>query len=964
MLPPLWPDVLSRERLLASLDEAIEQGRHVGLFAGTGNGKTTLLAMWARNRPTAWLTLDAEDADLDTFLGYLIAALERAVPGFTTEARDLLGRAREREGAHAALATLLADLDEQCDHPLVLVLDEYHLAASPSLDALLGRLYRYLPACVRLVVAARKPPELEISTLQAARRVEVFTERELAFDLEELRALRPGQSEEALGELLASTGGLPAAMGLRPELLEAYLDEQLLAHLPAELRAFVDRLCLVEHFDARLCEEALGAPLTRERREALLRERLILVHGPDRYMLHPALRQLLFRRFLANAPRDERHTHLIQVGTYYWRSGQAATGLRFWIDAGEAAWAAEQLAADAPNWLAAGRLDALASAIDALGAEADRPELVVIEGELHRRWGDFVRADGLFARAAAAFEARGECRGVALARLGEAQVAASRGDVALARERLAVARPVLEADPPHELDILNLEGGLALLGGDTEAAIARFEGACELARRLGDRYAEARALHNLGICFIRGAEFDRALACYDAGLATSPAESTPLVWMTPINRALVLMHLGKMAEAEAAAEAVLAMVRRYHLTREEGYALRILGVALMRRGAFEASRGCFDAAEHLARKGNDTLGVAYSLNFRAELAVEEGDVASALALVDEVARVLGGPDAAFGILEFAHIRATVALAAGQLAEAEGMIEALLGRARRDGYKKVERETERLAEQLARLRRGEESVQVAREPVVLAAPPELRIQCFGGLRVFREDGEITDREWRTTRSKLLLIYLLFNREGATKSQLLDMVFTGEEVSNDLMNMTLVRLRKALEPELQKGQPSRYVLRLDGRYSFNHQARIQLDTQEFEHLPRAATLAGGETERVLLERALAIYTGEFLPEFDVPWVATLRHRFEALALEVCRRLLVIYDAQEPTLSIALLQRALEIDPLCEAFNRELIKRFLETDQHQRALRHYQLCELHYRERLSSAPPSDLVELLSRG
>jgi two-component SAPR family response regulator len=384
----------------------------------------------------------------------------------------------------------------------------------------------------------------------------------------------------------------------------------------------------------------------------------------------------------------------------------------------------------------------------------------------------------------------------------------------------------------------------------------------------------------------------------------------------------------------------------------------------MRRGAFEASRGCFDAAEHLARKGNDTLGVAYSVNFRAELAVAEGDVGSALALVDEVARVLGGAEAAFGILEFAHIRATVALAAGHLAEAEGMIEALLVRARRDGYKKVERETERLAEQLARLRRGEEAVQVVHEPVVSANPPELSIQCFGGLRVLRQDGEITDREWRTSRSKLLLVYLLFNGEGATKARLLETVFTDEEISNDLMNMTLVRLRKALEPALERGEPSRYVLRLDGRYSFNHQARIQLDTQEFEHLPRAATLAGGETERVLLERALALYKGEFLPEFDVPWVATLRQRFEALALEICRRLLAIYDAQEPALSIGLLQRALEIDPLCEAFNRELIKRFLETDQHQQALRHYHLCELHYRERLRSAPPADLEELLSRG
>ena len=123
-LPPLWRGALPRERLLRHLDEAIAEGRHIGLFAGTGYGKSTLLAEWARQHPTVWLTLDAEDADLDMFLGYLIFAFEQALPGFTTEARVMLGRAREREGAQATLSALLADLDEQDDTPLNLVLDD------------------------------------------------------------------------------------------------------------------------------------------------------------------------------------------------------------------------------------------------------------------------------------------------------------------------------------------------------------------------------------------------------------------------------------------------------------------------------------------------------------------------------------------------------------------------------------------------------------------------------------------------------------------------------------------------------------------------------------------------------------------------------------------------------------------------------------------------------------------------
>ena len=60
--PPAWPDLVRRARLLARLDAAVEAGQHVALVAGSGYGKTALLAEWARGRTAAWLTLDAEDA--------------------------------------------------------------------------------------------------------------------------------------------------------------------------------------------------------------------------------------------------------------------------------------------------------------------------------------------------------------------------------------------------------------------------------------------------------------------------------------------------------------------------------------------------------------------------------------------------------------------------------------------------------------------------------------------------------------------------------------------------------------------------------------------------------------------------------------------------------------------------------------------------------------------------------------
>jgi DNA-binding SARP family transcriptional activator len=719
-------------------------------------------------------------------------------------------------------------------------------------------------------------------------------------------------------------------------------------------------LALVDVFDAEICEEALGQPLTPECREALLQDRLISPLGGERFTLHPALRGLLLRRFPVDVRLEERRKLLRRVGDYYWRVGQSATALRFWIDAGELSWAAERLVAIAEDWLAEGRLEALASTIDALGPDGERVELLATRGELYRRWGDLPRAEQFFARAVELCAGEDQALVRARARLGQAQVAGSRGDVKTAQEHLAEARPGLVGVPRFELDLLILEGGLALLSAETELAIASFRAALDLGRRHGDTYGEGRAMHNLGICYIRQGEFERALECYDSALAREPEDGAPIIWMTPINRALVLVHLGRFAEAEAAAENSLDLVRRFKLTREEGYALRILGFSRLRRGAFESAATCFDSAELLARRANDTLGLAYSLNFRAELAIAEGDLKAATELVEDVERAMGGVEATRGILEFAQTRARLSLAAGREAEAAVAIEDLIERARALGYKHVLDETELMAAELRPTPTGSRAPAV--EPVHAPAPPtELRVSCFGGLRVWRADAEVSDREWQTARAKLLLAFFLFNPEGATKAHLLEAVFPQEEISNALMNMTLMRVRKALEPQLEKGQPSRFILRSDGRYSFNLQAHVELDTREFEHQLRGARL-GEAGERVALERALALYRGDFLPEFDTRWVVALRHRYQELALKACRRLLAIYDEHASDEVTGLLQRALEIDPVSEEFNRELILRYLEADEPHRALQHFQLCERRFREILDAPPPADLAKLVA--
>ena len=107
---PARANLVARPRLTRLLDD----GRSAGLIlvsAPAGFGKTTLLAEWLRNRPQSacWLSLDAADNDPARFLSYVIAALQRVVPGV---AGDLVGplRSPEPPSAEAVVAALVNEL--------------------------------------------------------------------------------------------------------------------------------------------------------------------------------------------------------------------------------------------------------------------------------------------------------------------------------------------------------------------------------------------------------------------------------------------------------------------------------------------------------------------------------------------------------------------------------------------------------------------------------------------------------------------------------------------------------------------------------------------------------------------------------------------------------------------------------------------------------------------------------------
>lgn len=283
--PPLPDGHVPRSRLCQRLQLGLD-GRLLLVNAPAGFGKSSLAIEFCQALPvqwrSLWLGLSQRDADPGRFLERLLEGLQQFCPALGGQAMGLL-KMRQRHQPFAFEQWLDGLLDElalylQADSPLLLVLDDYHLAQGPVLDRCLQFFLNHLPTGLVLLVTSRQRPDWHLARLRLSRQLVELNEQDLRLTPDEALAVigrQPtGLRGQALDNLIQRSDGwvaglrfwqlaasesgednaLPQALHGGEGLIRDYLLEEVIEILPAHVQAFLYDTACQERFCAELCD--------------------------------------------------------------------------------------------------------------------------------------------------------------------------------------------------------------------------------------------------------------------------------------------------------------------------------------------------------------------------------------------------------------------------------------------------------------------------------------------------------------------------------------------------------------------------------------------------------------------------------------------------------------------------------------------------------------------------------------
>lgn len=222
-------------------------------------------------------------------------------------------------------------------------------------------------------------------------------------------------------------------------------------------------------------------------------------------------------------------------------------------------------------------------------------------------------------------------------------------------------------------------------------------------------------------------------------------------------------------------------------------------------------------------------------------------------------------------------------------------------------------------------------------------PDLNIVMLGEFTLSSVQAEVSEQMNHSRKLWSILAFLLLNRDHPMNHEELTKALWEETKSKNPVNALktqLYRVREMLQPITPPDQE--LIGTGKGHYYWNFELSIKIDVEEFEELIQLAFLRKTKREESveLLEKAVALYQGDFLPRIQLPWTDEKRSELREKLLNAALYLASYYESiGNHERIVSLCKQTLEYHPLNEDLNTFYIRGLLHLGQHQEALVYYE-------------------------
>lgn len=804
--------------------------------------------------------------------------------------------------------------------------------------------------------------------------------------------------------------------GAGPEALFDALAHSMLEMQPPGLRDFVLSASTLTRITPDLCTNVLRLSNSAYWLAETQQRNLFLSRVAGGFVFHR-----LFRNYLQHQLRRDRpdlYTDLhIRAAKWFEENNQIDRSFQHYIAAGHTEAAARLADESALTLFSQGKTETLLEWRAEL--EADRVKAPNLLYQCARVFTDrykYDQAEQALDEAAQAYLAHDDDAGYARVRLQKTFIALQRGRFRAAAFEAAQLTTTLPEEPDLRGNALKILGVAHLRIGELSAGVQYLEQSLELYRRDGDAYALANVLQDLSAALWQMGRFERANECLQEVVALRRSLGSPGALAAALNNLGVYYHLGAQYEQAATTfEEGIRIVTRVPDHRVESALLWSLGELRRDLGMFEEALrlhnralalignsdpwlrcavmlscsklyrwwGKLHEAEQLAKKTQLLAGahdlVLERIMARASLwaiRMHQGRADEAFAQLEDLVAELHEQESRAELTQVYLLTAAAAFLNGEEQAGQQYLNRALDEARLLGtvqllaaevchtpviethiiehpgtYADVIQELKHL-----RTTHVETQAPTAKPQVMPDATYSLRVYSLGRERIECDGHPVQLSDWLSNAARELFHYLLF--QGPASREQISLMFWPESSSQRVrsnFHTTLYRARKTLGENV--------IVFRDDLYRLDPDLDLWCDAHEFQELVQQARLLPVRDARTedLWHRAVALYHGDFLPSLDRDWIVLYRENMQEMYIESLLGLGQCISARgNQREAIAVLRRALTIDPYREDIHRAIMICYATLGERMQVFNQLQYLELLLEEELAIRPSSETIEL----